>query len=512
MLFFDEDCNARYFYREAGTMVPSDLDHIVDDLAGTDVKTLVIGTGAQNAMYPGARAVDEFIAGFEMQKGLKQPWFGDLPGSASIYRNAANIVVLASMGVDSNDYLVRRAREKGLSPWLTIRMNDQHNTWLEHVPGHSRLWSDHPELRTRSHAPQSGLSYEHPVVRETFFDVIKENLTLYDVDGIVIDWMRHVPHFNDGEGASHIPMMNEYMHGIRDLVDGFAARRGHRIQIASRVPATVEQARRHGLDAVEWARRGYIDRIIISPKYLRNYTLDPSAWKAAVGDEKFPVTACIDVPYQPYPGYPADAPTGAWTHEPFDRRQLPFIRGACRVALGNGSDGIYLFNFMKVRNKQEMPEVFTQCGSRETLLGKNFSIDIGYDDLEMDEGTFLKGWRAESSDAYFSVWRRKMKEKGEYPYQLPQRLAPRESCKFTFVTGEVPEKAPLVAFSFEGPDRLEVVFDGETCEYTAGRYIVHLERFDGDSATIEVTNVSEKTVEILRASMHFSWDGDFPEL
>ena len=159
-----------------------------------------------------------------------------------------------------------------------------------------------------------------------------------------------------------------------------------------------------------------------------------------------------------------------------------------------------------------MPEVFTQCGSWAALLGKNFSIDIGYDDLEMDEGTFLKGWRAESSDAYFSVWRREMKEKGRYPYQLPQQLAPGGSCKFTFVTGEVPERSPLVAFSFEGPDRLEVVFDGEKCEYAAGRYIMHLEKVGGDSATIEVTNVSEKTVEILRASMHFSWDGQFPEL
>ena len=323
MIFFDEDCNARYHCHEAGTMVPGDLDRIVDDLAGTDVKTLVIGTCGQNAMYPGAKAVEEFIAGFEMERGLNQPWFCGCTGSVSSYRNAANIVVLASMGCDSNDYLVRRARAKGLSPWLTIRMNDQHSTWLEHAPGHSRLWSEHPELRTKSHAPQSGLSYEHPAVRETFFNVIKENLDLYDVDGIVMDWMRHVPHFNDGEGRSHIPMMNEYMRRIRRMANDFSVRRRHRILIASRVPATVESARHHGLDAVEWARRGYIDRIIISPKYLRNYTLDPSAWKATVGDESFPVTACVDAPHQPYPGYPADGPSGAWAHEPFDRSAGP---------------------------------------------------------------------------------------------------------------------------------------------------------------------------------------------
>ena len=80
------------------------------------------------------------------------------------------------------------------------------------------------------------------------------------------------------------------------------------------------------------------------------------------------------------------------------------------------------------------------------------------------------------------------------------------------MTGKVPERSPLVAFSFEGPDRLEVVLQGKKCNYTDGRYIMEFEQFAGTSATIEVTNISRKTVEILRASMHFSWDGQFPEL
>ena len=130
----------------------------------------------------------------------------------------------------------------------------------------------------------------------------------------------------------------------------------------------------------------------------------------------------------------------------------------------------------------------------------------------MDEGTFLKGWRAESNDAYFSVWRRELEEKGQYPYQLPRRLAPGERCRFTFVTGEVPEKSPLIAFTFEGAEQLEVTFGGGKCRYADGRYLCSPGQFDGSSAAAEVTNISGKSVEILRASMHFSWDGGFPEL
>ncbi len=512
MIFFDEDCNARYYYAEAGTIMPKDLDHIVDDLLNTDVKVLVVGCGGQTAMYPGAKAIREFVAGFDISKGLDQPWFRGQLGTPAAYRNAANIVVLKNMGVDSNDYLLKRAAAKGLGKWITIRMNDQHCTWLEHSPGHGDLWMDHPELRTQTCAPQSGLSYEHKEVRQMYFDSIREQLELYDVDGIVLDWMRHVPHFNDGEGEKNIPVMNEYIHSIRLLADEYAAKRGHKILIAPRVPATVASARYHGLDAVAWAQAGDIDRIIISPKYLRSYILDPGAWKAAVGNDDFPVTACIDTPHQPYPGYPAGAPAGAWTREPFDRRQLPFIRGASRVALGNKSDGIYFFNFMNIRNKKKMLEVFDECGKWENLQGKNFSIDISYDDLHMDEPNFLKGWRAESNDAYFSVWRKNLKDQGIYPYQLPQELAPGESCEFTFVTGEVPEADPQIAFSFEGLADADVEFGGVKCVLENSRYFLRSVKYSGTQAVIKVTNRSNQEIKIERASMHFSWDGEFPEL
>lgn len=511
MIFFDEDCNARYFRAEAGKLLPKDLDHIVDALTGSDVTDIIIGTCAQTAMYPGARAINEFTEGFDIEKGIEQPWSFGQP-NPSLYRNAANIVALAALGIDSNDYLLKRAREKGFCTWVTVRMNDQHCTDTPKMPLHCRLWMEHPELRTQSHAPEAGFSYEHAIVRDTFRDVIRENLELYDVDGIVLDWMRHVPHFNDGEGEAHITIMNDYMQEIRRMVNDFAAKRGHRIQLAVRIPLTIQSARYHGLDGVEWARRGLVDRLVISPKYLRSFVMDANAWKAAIGREDFPVTACIDTPYQPYPGYPADAPRGAWTHEPFDRRQLPFIRGACRVALSNGSDGIYFFNFMGVRNKGIMQEVFSECGSLQTLLHKNFSLDISYDDLDMDEGVFLKGWRAEENDTYFSQWRRQQKAAGTYPYQLPKELSPSESCTFTFATGAVPEESPLLACSFEGLDKADVCINGHPCTYSNNRYLLELDAFHEKTAIVNVTNRADETVEILRASLHFSWDGNFPEM
>ena len=321
MLFFDEDGNTRYIHVEAGSMQPEDLNPIVDDLTGTDVKNMVIGT----SITVGTSDPRDSFRDFDPEKGMDQPYFR---GKADIYayRHAANVVALRKMGVDSSSYLLKRAREKGMTAWITVRMNDQHNTWDEQSRGRPKLWREHPELRTRTCAPQSGFSYEHAAVRDAFFNMVKTNLEFYDFDGIVLDWMRHVPHFDDGTGEHYIPLMNDYLRSIRNLVDSFAEKRKHRILIACRIPATVASAKYHGLDGVAWAKNGYVDRLIISPKYIRSYMLDASQWKKAIGIPGFPVTACIDTPYQPYPGYPENTPAGTWTREPFDRRQLPFIR------------------------------------------------------------------------------------------------------------------------------------------------------------------------------------------
>ena len=503
MIFFDEDCNSRYYPVEAGTMTVGDLDPLVDKLSGGDVGVFVIGVGGQNAMYPGAKAIDEFIDGFRMELGLEQPWMHGLADKWA-YRNAANIVVLLNHGIDSNRYLLDRARLRGMSPWITIRMNDQHGTYLPFSPMHSRLWMEHPEYRTRSHFPESGLSYEHEIVRSRALNIVREVMDLYDADGYVIDWMRIVPHFDDGKGPEHIPEMNALMRGIREYADALSAKRGHRIEIIARVPATVKASLYHGLDAVSWAAEKLVDRLVISPKYIRSYLLDAGAWKKAIGDPDFPVIANIDTAFQPYPGYPAGKEQGVWQNEPFDERQLPFIRGACRAALALGSDGVYMFNFMSVRDENLMPEIFKECGSLEHLRGKDFAIDITYDDLDMAEGDFLKGWRAGSTDTYFSQWRKKMKEAGTYPWQLPRELPPGGECRLEFFTGEVTEAAPGISVKLEGMSTAEVKFNGTPCVFRDGEYRLQPGTdYRGKKAIVEVRNTASENVELLRASAYF---------
>jgi len=508
MIFFDEDCNARFHAVEAGTMTADKLLPIADRLAGTAVGVICIGVNGQNPMYPDSKVMKSFTAGFDIAQGLNQPWmYGS--GNVNAYRNAANIVVLRNHGIDSNAFLIEHTRKRGMSPWVSIRMNDQHNTWEERLPGHSELWMNHPELRTHSHAPESGLSYEHEIVRDTFTRLVEEAIDRYDADAYVVDWMRHVPVFDDGTGEKYAHLITDMMARIRKTADRYEASRHHRIEIVTRVPATIAAARYHGLDASVWARAGSVSRIIIAPKYLRSWELNAREWKEAIGDPDFPVIANIDLSYQPYPGYPDVPEQGICLYEPFDRRQLPFIRGACRKALLNGADGIYFFNFMNIRNKGTMQEVFRECGEFGTLRGKNFAIDITYDDLDMDEGDFLRGWRAPTNDGYFRIWRDKLKKAGRYPYQLPLDIGPRQAGELIFKTGAIPEGKCDVLIRLEGGKELSVKLNGTDCRFQEGfGFWADAQTLSAPEAKVTVTNLADETVHILRASLYCVWDHD----
>jgi hypothetical protein len=507
MIFFDEDCNARFYPVEAGTMTTEHLDPIVDKLENSDTAVICIGVNSKMPMFPDSKVMPSFTEGFDMTKGLDQPW---MQGQKDVwaYRNAANIMVLHNHGIDSNQYLLERTRCKGMKGWVSIRMNDIHSTWIPRSPQHSALWMDHPELRIRSHFPESGLSYEHQQVRDIFYAVVEEIMEKYDAEGYMIDWMRHVPHFDDGKGEENIPLINQLMQRIRQCADRIAEKRGHAIQVIARVPPTIQSARFHGLDAVQWAQSHWVDTLIISPKYLRSYDLDANSWKKAIGNQEFPVLANIDNAYQPYPGYPPEGKQGVWRNEPIDRRQVPFVRGACRKALANGADGIYLFNFMAVRNKGIQDEIFHECGSLEKLDKKNFAIDITYDDLDMAEGDFLKGWRCPTNDGYFKLWRTGLKEKNQYPYQLPLDIAPGEQGKLLFRVGPIREDFPQVLLRFEGlPSDCEVQLNGIPCQESQGVFQLptNAPRFEHEAVAV-LTNTTEAPVHVLRASIYFIWE------
>ncbi|OQA85878.1 MAG: hypothetical protein BWY31_01645 [Lentisphaerae bacterium ADurb.Bin242] len=496
MIFFDEDCNARFHGVEAGTMTGDDLDGLVDHLKDTGVKYFIVGVNGLGACFP-SRIMQPVLEGFDMKKGLFQEE-GKI--EAWPYRFRANMTVLQEQGIDSNQYLLDRAREKGLAPMVTIRMNDQHGNENAKGPWPLRwkLWTDRPDLRISRMYPPGAFDYAKEEVRRTFLAFVLETMEFYDADGYVIDWMRHLPYFDDGTGETHAPLLTEMMTKIREGARKLEDRRRHSIQIIARIPSDIQRALYYGMDGVEWANRKLVDRLVPSPKYIRDYTIDAASWRNAIHDKNFPVTICIEHAYQPYPGYPRNAAQGVWTFDPPTVKRIPFVRGAAWNAFHRGSDGIYLFNFMWMRNNPEFRAIFEDCRSVDALRGKERAYEITYNDLDMSDDDFFSGWRAGGSDTYFGKWRGGLQKQGKYPYQLPRFLHPGTSEKFHIFTGPVSDGKMLKLYFDKVPESMKVTLNGIPCVFRQGGWEAPVSAIPGNEANIEVFNPEEQTCEIER--------------
>ena len=113
-------------------------------------------------------------------------------------------------GLDPYAIWISRCREKRISPWLSMRMNDVHSVDDPSHFLHSTFWREHPEYWRVPHGSAApwvnrALNYAHAAVREHQMSFVRELLERYDADGLELDWMRFGYHLTPGrereEGA-----------------------------------------------------------------------------------------------------------------------------------------------------------------------------------------------------------------------------------------------------------------------------------------------------------------------
>ncbi len=233
-----------------------------------------------------------------------------------------------------------RAREKGVSPWLSMRMNDIHGVDNPKYPSLCRLWQEHPEYKVtpnykgknwRDHA----FDYTHEPVRARALGYIRELLERYDVDGLECDWLRFPWHFPVGKGRERAHILTEFMREARRIVDAASARRGRRILLGARVASSVEGALSLGTDAVEWAKDGLVDWIVPCNFFSTvDFNLDYRDWERRVHAVNPSVTIV--------PGLDS----GVVKDRLAGRQDLTIAeyRGWCAAQAAQGAPGFYVFN------------------------------------------------------------------------------------------------------------------------------------------------------------------------
>ena len=327
MLIINEDNSHFFGTRKPEDMTLAGLHAFVDQYAGSAITHLFLRPNAMRASFR-SRSRD----------AIWDPVDGQEPDGMW----PQNAKRLFEAGLDPYQVWIDRCREKGVSPWLSMRMNDVHSVDEPANFMHSSFWRTHPECWRVPHAAASpwvnrALNYARVEVREHQMDFVHELLERYDPDGLELDWMRFGYHLTPGREREECAILTLFVRQVRAATDEWSRTRGHRILLSVRVPAHPDAAAGLGMDAILWADEGLVDMIVPCPFWSSSdFDIPVELWRQRVGLRADHVAVVPGVEYnaRSWPGGAAVA------------NDLAALRGFAASARDRGADSLYLFNWM----------------------------------------------------------------------------------------------------------------------------------------------------------------------
>ena len=174
--------------------------------------------------------------------------------------------------------IAQLCQEAGMAFFPSVRMNE-HYDMEESAPNYGRLRRDQPELcigRPDESLPhgslewgiRTGLNYAFPEVRTHMSRVIFELIERFDIDGIELDFMRHPAFFRVAEAYQYRYLMTDFVYGVRTKLDAVGQKRKKHLDLAVRVPPTLADAKRIGIDAEVWMKEGMVDMLIAGGGFI----------------------------------------------------------------------------------------------------------------------------------------------------------------------------------------------------------------------------------------------------
>ena len=255
-----------------------------------------------------------------------------------------NAKILHDRGVDIWRIWCARARERGISPWISMRMNDAHYVDRDYkVHRNESFWWDHPEWWLLPHTKEErltgskkgrALDFSHPEVFDHALKLVEEILDRWDADGLELDWMRQPHCLTLGKEMEKSHVLTAFMRQVRRLTEAAARRRGHPVGICVRLQSLLEGARLTGYDVETWAKEGLMDIVVPTSAYCAaEYDYRLPDWRRALAGAPKPIKLL--------PG--TDICIYNHAVRRFEiHKDLAFLRGW--AANASGGDGLYLFN------------------------------------------------------------------------------------------------------------------------------------------------------------------------
>lgn len=327
----------QYYKRPASEMNEAAMKAFVDRIAESGKVThLFMNPVAQRANFKSEHWEP-------IWEGLGEP---DSKGCVSNVW-AVNSKLCHDRGLDLYAIWIARCREKGISPWISMRMNDVHNIHVKDYFCSSRFWREHPELRRCPSVDpvkngwdwiNVAFDYGKEGTRRHFLGAFRDLVDRYDADGFELDWMRFWAHLAPGRERLDAHCLTDFIRACRAYVDEKAKTRGHAIRISVRVQYGCKPAAELGLDPVTWAKEGLVDLVVPGNFWTSvDFGADLVEWKRAIAAANPKVKVIPSA---------ADNVAGA----PLYRGGQPvtcdaaILRGWSDLMNCQGADGLYFFN------------------------------------------------------------------------------------------------------------------------------------------------------------------------
>ena len=332
-------------------------DNMIAPYEGTPVDTFLWSIGGHEVYDYETEVGELFGEGYEDLGAGQKRKYENL--RHMIKENGGPITVIADL-----------CREAGLSFFPSVRMNE-HYDMDESAPNYGRLRREHPELligRTGEEIPdgslewgiRTGLNYAFPEVRAHMTKIIFELFERFDVDGIELDFMRHPAFFRMEEAYANRYLMTDMIDHIHQRMNQVGAERGKKLELAARVPPTLADSKRIGLDAEVWIKEGLIDILIAGGGFIP-FEMPIAEFVEAAKGTDCQVCGCFEA------------------LRPFVDEEL--LRAAAARYWRAGVDGIYLFNYFSMSNEWRR-SVLAQMADPDTLVLTDKLYELDYSDRD----------------------------------------------------------------------------------------------------------------------------------
>ncbi len=326
----NDGCDALYFPRNKKLTVDSFLKQRTTDLAGTQVNTIFYCSISSG--------FGQFTHNTKVGEILKHSAsdFGIAPDKRNVTSD------LIALNTDPLQLVVDYGHAHQQEVFWSMRMNDTHD--VAHTPEipyflFPQLKKDHPEWLIGNYKKRtpygrwSSVDYARPEIRELAFRYIEEVCQNYDVDGVELDFFRHLCYFKSvayGKKATEreLELMTELLQRIRKMSEEEGIKRGRPILISIRVPDSVDYCKASGFDLERWMKEDLFD-ILVTTGYFRL-----NKWEHSIETGKKHGVAV----------YPCLSDSRVLGETRFFRRSLESLRARAMNAWQAGANGLYIYN------------------------------------------------------------------------------------------------------------------------------------------------------------------------